>query len=183
MTVDNLGRTLMWVATGLVRASCSHTSFDQLQRVGPWIASVEWLCFVCLHTHGAQWKADLATAPAWVANVMRNSELIAAFARIDTSADFKTATGVFVISGLHVLPIALLLRSRGHRSHHSICHFISSAQWRACISARRSWCWSQDGRTRLHARRGSLPHTSATSCCPTHSRRGDNTDPLRLLLE
>ena len=88
---------------------------NALQRLGSWIACVEWLCFVCLHTHGAHWKADLAAAPAWVANVMRNSLLRPIASSCSSAADFKTATGVFVISGLHVLPIALFLRSRGQR--------------------------------------------------------------------
>eukprot|EP00043_Microstomoeca_roanoka_P015973 m.160950 g.160950 ORF g.160950 m.160950 type:complete len:225 (-) comp16368_c0_seq5:1656-2330(-) len=79
VVVDNAGRTLLWCYTS--------------PSLGPLIACVEWVTFSCTHTSGPAWKTQFDNAPAWVAAVMANG--------------FRTPTGIFVIAGIHVLPIVL----------------------------------------------------------------------------
>lgn len=63
------------------------------------ISAVEWLCFVCTHTLGAQWKTAFINEPWFVQKVM--------------AKNFKTEWGASAIMGIHVLPIWMYAFSVG----------------------------------------------------------------------
>ncbi|XP_046841007.1 CDP-diacylglycerol--inositol 3-phosphatidyltransferase 1-like [Xenia sp. Carnegie-2017] len=79
IVIDNIGRGIIW----------SYT-FEW----GYFVSVLEWLVFVCTHTHGPSWKKPVGDSPPFLVKaVMANN--------------FKTAIGVYTISGLHVLPLWL----------------------------------------------------------------------------
>ncbi|EGD81690.1 hypothetical protein PTSG_02403 [Salpingoeca rosetta] len=83
VVIDNVSRTLLWCYIA--------------PTFGPLIACLEWLTFACTHASGPAWKHQFDDAPEWVAAVMRKG--------------FRTPLGVYVIAGIHVLPIVLYGRA------------------------------------------------------------------------
>jgi hypothetical protein len=75
-----------------------HSAAWLLQAVGPLVASLEWLVFVCSHTWGAAWKERFAAAPWWAQRVMANG--------------FKQPWGFWAIGALHLLPLWLYVQRR-----------------------------------------------------------------------
>ncbi|CAG6007166.1 unnamed protein product [Menidia menidia] len=85
VVVDNLGRSMLW---------------NQLFEWGWLVSSLEWCVFVCNHnTRGDQWKHSFAGSPRLIRAIMANG--------------FQTPLGVWVVSGLHVLPVWMYLSQRG----------------------------------------------------------------------
>ncbi|XP_069022612.1 CDP-diacylglycerol--serine O-phosphatidyltransferase [Embiotoca jacksoni] len=79
VVVDNLGRGMLW---------------SQLFEWGWLVAALEWCVFVCNHgSRGDQWKESFSSSPALIQAIMSNG--------------FRTPLGVWVVSGLHVLPVWL----------------------------------------------------------------------------
>eukprot|EP01147_Barroeca_monosierra_P002023 gene2023-5096_t len=77
VVIDNVGRSLLW----------SYAA----PTIGPIVACLEWLAFVCNHAKGPSWKSKYNDAPHWVQAVMRNG--------------FRSPCGVLVLAGIHVLPL------------------------------------------------------------------------------
>jgi hypothetical protein len=83
VAVDNFGRSMLWCRT-------THVGFV--------VSSLEWLTFVCNHTHGQKWKSRIV-GPWFVQRVMQNN--------------FRTALGVFAVGSLNVLPVWLYIVQSG----------------------------------------------------------------------
>ncbi|XP_047468671.1 uncharacterized protein LOC125024933 [Penaeus chinensis] len=80
--LDNLGRGLLWV---------------HIHPMLYLVSAVEWIAFVCNYSFGAKWRESLIEgpkAPTIVTHILANN--------------FRNAWGVWVIAGLHVLPVWLL---------------------------------------------------------------------------
>ena len=77
------------------------------------IVALEWSSFVCTHCHGANWKSSFERAPWLVTKVMDNgTSFLQSFHEenfIIIILGFYTPLGILVISGLHVLPVALYI--------------------------------------------------------------------------
>ena len=125
---------------GLCLRACCHELVAHpnplcAQVLGPVVACLEWLTFACTHASGPHWKHQFDDAPAWVASAMAKGKC-AIIARECESVSvcgnrathraewpfvlffafvpgFKTPLGVFVIAGIHVLPIFLYGRLFG----------------------------------------------------------------------
>ncbi|CAG0881338.1 unnamed protein product [Darwinula stevensoni] len=80
IVVDCIGRAMVWT---------NITSWGYL------IVCLEWLCFVCNHGLGPQWKdflsLEVSDAPRFVRKVMENG--------------FYNAMGFLAMSGIHLLPV------------------------------------------------------------------------------
>ncbi|XP_041849922.1 uncharacterized protein si:ch1073-145m9.1 [Melanotaenia boesemani] len=85
VVVDNLGRGMLW---------------SLLYEWGWLVSAVEWCVFVCNHTtRGDQWKSSFSSSPRLIRAIMANG--------------FQTPLGVWVVSGLHCLPLWLYMDQRG----------------------------------------------------------------------
>ncbi|XP_072249273.1 CDP-diacylglycerol--glycerol-3-phosphate 3-phosphatidyltransferase isoform X2 [Leuresthes tenuis] len=85
VVVDNLGRGMLW---------------SLLSEWGWLVSSLEWCVFVCNHnTRGDQWKNSFTSSPCLIQAIMANG--------------FRTPLGVWVVSGLHCLPLWLYAYDRG----------------------------------------------------------------------
>ncbi|XP_068601941.1 uncharacterized protein si:ch1073-145m9.1 [Brachionichthys hirsutus] len=90
VVVDNLGRGMLW---------------SLLYQWGWLVSALEWCVFVCNHSAGGdQWKDGFATSPPLIQAVMANG--------------FRTPLGLWVVSGLHCLPLWLYW-----------CQWASPARW------------------------------------------------------
>ncbi|XP_008306892.1 uncharacterized protein LOC103377748 isoform X2 [Cynoglossus semilaevis] len=89
VVVDNLGRGMLW---------------GQLFKWGWLVSAVEWCVFVCNHSsRGDHWKSSFTSSPPLIQAIMANG--------------FRSALGLWVVSGLHCLPLWLYLSHRGLLSH------------------------------------------------------------------
>ncbi|KAM4566168.1 CDP-diacylglycerol--glycerol-3-phosphate 3-phosphatidyltransferase [Odontesthes bonariensis] len=85
VVVDNLGRGMLW---------------SLLSEWGWLVSSLEWCVFVCNHnTRGDRWKNSFTSSPGLIQAIMANG--------------FRTPLGVWVVSGLHCLPLWLYAYERG----------------------------------------------------------------------
>ncbi|XP_044209341.1 uncharacterized protein si:ch1073-145m9.1 isoform X2 [Thunnus albacares] len=85
VVVDNLGRGMLW---------------SQLYEWGWLVSTLEWCVFVCNHSaRGDHWKNSFTTSPAIIQTIMANG--------------FRTPLGIWVVSGLHCLPLWLYGYQRG----------------------------------------------------------------------
>ncbi|KAF7642918.1 hypothetical protein LDENG_00248320, partial [Lucifuga dentata] len=58
------------------------------------VSAVEWCVFACNHnTRGSQWKNSFSSSPPFIRAIMANG--------------FQTPVGLWVVSGLHCLPLWL----------------------------------------------------------------------------
>ncbi|CAN9511199.1 unnamed protein product [Ophioblennius macclurei] len=84
VVVDNLGRNMLW---------------SLVSEWGWLLSALEWCVFVCNHSErGEQWKSSFNSSPRLIQTIMADG--------------FRTPLGVWVVSGLHGLPVWLYL-------HHS----------------------------------------------------------------
>lgn len=78
-------------------AYTTHIVFCFLSDVFQWgwlVSALEWCVFVCNHSaRGEQWKSSFASSPPFIQVIMANG--------------FRTPVGVWVVSGLHGLPVWL----------------------------------------------------------------------------
>uniref|UniRef100_A0A673B8H5 CDP-diacylglycerol--inositol 3-phosphatidyltransferase n=2 Tax=Sphaeramia orbicularis TaxID=375764 RepID=A0A673B8H5_9TELE len=89
VVVDNLGRGMLW---------------SLLFKWGWLVSAVEWCVFVCNHSaRGDRWKNSFSTSPPLIQAIMSNG--------------FRTPLGLWVVSGLHLLPLWLYGFQRGLLSH------------------------------------------------------------------
>ncbi|XP_040901530.1 uncharacterized protein si:ch1073-145m9.1 isoform X1 [Toxotes jaculatrix] len=89
VVVDNLGRGMLW---------------SLLFEWGWLVSALEWCVFVCNHnTRGGHWKNSFACSPRLIQAIMANG--------------FRTPLGVWVVSGLHCLPLWLYGYQRDLLSH------------------------------------------------------------------
>ncbi|XP_075993228.1 uncharacterized protein LOC142988094 isoform X2 [Genypterus blacodes] len=89
VVVDNLSRSMLW---------------SLLSEWGWLVSTVEWCVFVCNHsTRGGQWKSSFSTSPPFIQAIMANG--------------FRTPLGLWVVSGLHCLPLWLYGYQQGLLSH------------------------------------------------------------------
>ncbi|XP_011617280.1 uncharacterized protein [Takifugu rubripes] len=85
VVVDNVGRGMLW---------------SRLFKWGWLVSTVEWCVFVCNHNaRGDHWKDSFAASPRFVQAVMANG--------------FRTPLGLWVVSGLHCLPLWLYMHHKG----------------------------------------------------------------------
>ncbi|KAM6932876.1 uncharacterized protein FYW49_001260 [Xenentodon cancila] len=85
VAVDNLGRGMLW---------------SLLYEWGWLVSALEWCVFVCNHSsRGDGWKDSFSSSPRLVQAIMANG--------------FRTPVGVWVVSGLHCLPVWLYAYQRG----------------------------------------------------------------------
>uniref|UniRef100_A0A3P9KGS8 CDP-diacylglycerol--inositol 3-phosphatidyltransferase n=1 Tax=Oryzias latipes TaxID=8090 RepID=A0A3P9KGS8_ORYLA len=85
VVVDNLSRGMLW---------------SRLFKWGWLVSALEWCAFVCNHSgRGAQWKASFGSSPRLIRAIMANG--------------FYTPLGMWVVSGLHVLPVWLYAYQEG----------------------------------------------------------------------
>ncbi|XP_024113856.1 CDP-diacylglycerol--glycerol-3-phosphate 3-phosphatidyltransferase isoform X2 [Oryzias melastigma] len=79
VVVDNLSRGMLW---------------SRLFEWGWLVSAMEWCAFVCNHSsRGEQWKASFDSSPRLIRAIMANG--------------FYTPLGLWVVSGLHLLPVWL----------------------------------------------------------------------------
>ncbi|XP_029373228.1 uncharacterized protein LOC115052904 isoform X2 [Echeneis naucrates] len=79
VVVDNLGRGMLW---------------SQLYEWGWLVSALEWCVFVCNHgNRGSKWKNSFTNSPPIIQAIMANG--------------FRTLLGLWVVSGLHCLPLWL----------------------------------------------------------------------------
>ncbi|KAG7218375.1 hypothetical protein INR49_008011 [Caranx melampygus] len=79
VVVDNLGRGMLW---------------SRLFQWGWLVSALEWCVFVCNHgNRGEHWKSSFTCSPRLIRNIMANG--------------FRTPLGLWVVSGLHLLPLWL----------------------------------------------------------------------------
>ncbi|XP_047449762.1 uncharacterized protein si:ch1073-145m9.1 isoform X2 [Mugil cephalus] len=79
VVVDNLGRGMLW---------------SMLFQWGWLVSALEWCVFVCNHnTRGEHWKNSFTSSPRLIQAIMANG--------------FRTPLGMWVVSGLHCLPVWL----------------------------------------------------------------------------
>ncbi|KAM9318966.1 uncharacterized protein KZ484_023277 isoform 2-T2 [Pholidichthys leucotaenia] len=89
VVVDNLGRGMLW---------------SLLFEWGWLVCALEWCVFVCNHhSRGEQWKSSFSSSPALIQAIMANG--------------FRTPLGMWVVSGLHCLPVWLYACQWGLLSH------------------------------------------------------------------
>ncbi|XP_023145082.2 uncharacterized protein si:ch1073-145m9.1 isoform X2 [Amphiprion ocellaris] len=89
VVVDNLGRGMLW---------------SLLFEWGFLVCALEWCVFVCNHsTRGEQWKESFSSSPPLIQAIMANG--------------FWTPLGVWVVGGLHCLPLWLYSYQWGLLSH------------------------------------------------------------------
>lgn len=85
VVVDNLGRSMLW---------------SLVSEWGWLLSALEWCVFVCNHSEGGeQWKSSFSNSPRLIRTIMANG--------------FRTPVGVWVVSGLHGLPVWLYLCGSG----------------------------------------------------------------------
>ncbi|XP_029963898.1 uncharacterized protein LOC115400274 isoform X1 [Salarias fasciatus] len=85
VVVDNLGRSMLW---------------SLVSEWGWLLSSLEWCVFVCNHSEGGErWKSSFSSSPRVIQAVMADG--------------FRTPLGVWVVSGLHGLPVWLYLCGGG----------------------------------------------------------------------
>ncbi|XP_013889356.1 uncharacterized protein si:ch1073-145m9.1 isoform X2 [Austrofundulus limnaeus] len=119
VVVDNLSRGMLW---------------SLLFQWGWLVSSVEWCVFVCNHhTRGEQWKSSFNNSPRLIRAIMANG--------------FRTPLGVWVVSGLHCLPLWLYAHRSGVLSDHLDLHPWTQAVGTVLLAAGRllalsaeTWC-------------------------------------------
>ncbi|XP_028276296.1 uncharacterized protein LOC114445432 [Parambassis ranga] len=89
VVVDNLGRGMLW---------------SQLFKWGWLVSALEWCVFVCNHSsRGDQWKSSFTSCPSFIQAIM--------------AYGFRTPLGMWVVSGLHCLPVWMYACQWGLLSH------------------------------------------------------------------
>ncbi|KAM6987976.1 uncharacterized protein LKV04_010742 [Tautogolabrus adspersus] len=89
VVVDNVGRGMLW---------------SLLFKWGWLVSAVEWCVFVCNHNaRGDHWKNSFSSSPRLIRAIMDNG--------------FRTPLGLWVVSGLHYLPLWLYGSQKGLLSH------------------------------------------------------------------
>ncbi|XP_042892441.1 uncharacterized protein LOC122266680 isoform X2 [Penaeus japonicus] len=83
--LDNLGRGLLWV---------------HIHPMLYLVSSIEWMAFVCNYSFGAKWRESLIEGP----RAQQPNTLVTCI----LANNFRNVWGVWVIAGLHVLPVWLL---------------------------------------------------------------------------
>lgn len=85
VVVDNLGRGMLW---------------SLVSEWGWLVSAVEWCVFVCNHrVGGEQWKSSFSSSPRLIQAIMADG--------------FRTPLGLWVVSGLHGLPVWLYVCGGG----------------------------------------------------------------------
>lgn len=85
VVVDNLGRSMLW---------------SLLSEWGWLLSSLEWCVFVCNHSEGGEkWKSSFSNSPRLIRTIMADG--------------FRTPVGLWVVSGLHGLPVWLYMCDSG----------------------------------------------------------------------